>query len=155
MSLSRKRLLKEWASVQKEFYPGLEFSLPEPDNILVWRVEMVVNNPNYSELYLLQFKVGQEYPHDAPLVTFISSGSTGELYLIPVHPHIYLNGHICLDLLGSNWLPVHLIASTLVLIQSMLAQNTLMQRPPDDQSYCLRAPSDPKKSHFVYHDDLV
>lgn len=42
---------------------------------------------------------------------------------IPVHPHVYGNGHICLDLLGAGWSPVHTITSVALSLQSMLAGN--------------------------------
>lgn len=42
---------------------------------------------------------------------------------LPVHPHIYGNGHICLDLLGAGWSPVHTITSIAISLQSMLAGN--------------------------------
>lgn len=42
---------------------------------------------------------------------------------IPVHPHIYGNGHVCLDLLGAGWSPVHNITSVALSLQSMLAGN--------------------------------
>lgn len=42
---------------------------------------------------------------------------------IPVHPHIYGNGHICLDLLGAGWSPVHTLTTIALSLQSMLAGN--------------------------------
>lgn len=44
---------------------------------------------------------------------------------IPLHPHVYTNGHICLDLLGEGWTPIHSMNSVAISIQSMLAGNTL------------------------------
>lgn len=42
---------------------------------------------------------------------------------IPVHPHVYGNGHVCLDLLGAGWSPVHTIMTVALSLQSMLAGN--------------------------------
>lgn len=43
---------------------------------------------------------------------------------IPVHPHVYGNGHICLSLLGDGWSPVNTLSSIAISLQSMLAGNT-------------------------------
>ena len=45
---------------------------------------------------------------------------------IPMHPHIYSNGVICLDLLssGNGWSPVQSVESVCMSIQSMLTGNT-------------------------------
>lgn len=45
---------------------------------------------------------------------------------IPIHPHVYSNGVICLDLLsnGNGWSPVQSVESVCMSIQSMLTGNT-------------------------------
>lgn len=39
----------------------------------------------------LQFKFPDRYPLESPEVVFLPEA--------PVHPHIYSNGHVCLDIL--------------------------------------------------------
>lgn len=56
---------------------------------------------------------------------------------IPIHPHIYTNGIICLDLLGAaGWSPVQSVESVCVSIQSMLTGNTKNVRPEGDDAFC-------------------
>lgn len=51
---------------------------------------------------------------------------------IPIHPHVYSNGVICLDLLsnGNGWSPVQSVESVCMSIQSMLTGNTKNGTPP-------------------------
>jgi ubiquitin-conjugating enzyme E2 W len=74
-------------------------------------------------------------------------------YTIPLHPHIYTNGHICLDLLyAPAWSPVQNVESVTLSVLSMLAGNTIAERPADDASYSSRvsAGTNPKRTHWVF-----
>jgi ubiquitin-protein ligase len=76
----------------------------------------------------------ERYPLEPPEVTFVPPS--------PVHPHIYSNGHICLDILydGHNggWSPALTINKVALSLRSMLASNTDRRRPPGDADYCAR-----------------
>ena len=75
-----------------------------------------------------------------------------------MHPHIYSNGIICLDLLGSQgWSPVHNVESICMSIQSMLTGNTKNERPPGDEEFCRRTGPGARVRDlgFVYEDDTV
>lgn len=74
---------------------------------------------------------------------------------IPVHPHVYGNGHICLDLLGDGWSPIHTISTVAVSLQSVLAGNDKNERPPDNNQYVSHAPLNPTKAKWDYHDNDV
>lgn len=67
-----------------------------------------------GEKFQLLFKFSDQYPFDSPQVTFIGSN-------IPLHPHIYSNGHICLSILTDDWSPALSINSVCLSILSMLS----------------------------------
>lgn len=52
----------------------------------------------------------------------------------PVHPHVYSNGDICLNLLGSDWRPSLSISSIAVAVLSMLTTAKQKQLPLDNAS---------------------
>ncbi|MCJ1334754.1 hypothetical protein MMC09_000019 [Bachmanniomyces sp. S44760] len=75
---------------------------------------------------------------------------------IPIHPHIYSNGIICLDLLGSQgWSPVQNVESIAMSLQSMLTGNTRDERPPGDGDFVRRNVKGPRDIDFIYEDNTV
>lgn len=67
-----------------------------------------------GEAFTLQFKFGPKYPFDSPEVVFAGEN-------VPVHPHIYSNGHICLSILTEDWSPALSVEAVCLSILSMLA----------------------------------
>lgn len=74
---------------------------------------------------------------------------------IPVHPHVYANGHICLSILADDWSPALTILSVCVSLQSMLSSCSQKQRPPDNDMYVRFGSSDPKRTKWIFHGECV
>uniref|UniRef100_A0A8C1IMG1 UBC core domain-containing protein n=1 Tax=Cyprinus carpio TaxID=7962 RepID=A0A8C1IMG1_CYPCA len=72
---------------------------------------------------------------------------------IPVHPHVYSNGHICLSILTEDWSPALSVQSVCLSIISMLSSCKEKRRPPDNSFYVRTCNKNPKKTKWWYHDD--
>jgi ubiquitin-protein ligase len=72
--------------------PGLEV-FPDADDSSVWHVRLQGAQATIydGEEYTLRVKFTNNYPMESPEVVFEPP--------VPVHPHIYGNGHICLSIL--------------------------------------------------------
>ncbi|CBF86798.1 ubiquitin-conjugating enzyme E2 [Aspergillus nidulans FGSC A4] len=149
-------------------------------------IQVLDDNPLYrGETYRLRFTFSSKYPIEPPEVQFITdsqsqpqftrssapSSTAGEHQPsnaehqtstaavkrpIPIHPHIYSNGIICLDLLSSaGWSPVQTVESVCMSIQSMLTANTRNERPPGDSEFVSYNRRRPRDINFMYDDDNV
>ncbi|KAK0617937.1 ubiquitin-conjugating enzyme/RWD-like protein [Bombardia bombarda] len=148
-----KRLGKELQKINNSLPPGIE--LVSADNFEEWLLDIRVldNNPLYrGHTYRLKFKFASSYPIEPPEVVFVKLADR----LIPIHPHIYSNGIICLDLLSSQgWSPVQNVESVCMSLQSMLTGNTKDERPPGDEEFVRANRLRPKDIDFFYHDNNV
>lgn len=147
-----KRLLKEHRLLSTTNLPGISL-LNANKNLTEYNVSMQFDNhPVYSnDRYQLLIVIDKDYPVQPPKVKFVAN----EGMSIPIHPHIYSNGHICLNLLGDDWSPASSIESIILSLQSMLNNNEVKERPQGDEAYSKWAPTFANKSTFVYDDDNI
>ncbi|MCJ1226066.1 hypothetical protein MMC12_002715 [Toensbergia leucococca] len=135
--------------------PGID--LVSADDFKEWRMDIRVLDPNplyLNQTFRLRFRFSNNYPIESPEVTFMTS--THPPRVVPMHPHIYTNGIICLDLLGTQgWSPVQNVESVCMSIQSMLTGNDKNERPQGDEDFCRRNTQRPRDIRFDYHDDDV
>ncbi|CRG84263.1 ubiquitin-conjugating enzyme E2 W [Talaromyces islandicus] len=153
-----KRLGKELIKMKGHLPPGI--TIVQSENFEEWLVDIRVldSNPLYlDQTFRLKFSFNSKYPIEPPEVIFIELPSTSETPRpIPIHPHIYSNGFICLDLLSSaGWSPVQTVESVCMSIQSMLTANSKNERPPGDEEFVMRNRRRPRDVNFVYEDDNV
>lgn len=116
-------------------------------------IRVLDDNPLYKgETYRLKFKFSNNYPIEAPEVVFVKDAE----HPIPIHPHIYSNGIICLDLLDKQgWSPVHNVESICMSLQSMLTGNNKNERPPNDGDFVRTNRQRPRDINFLFHDNSV
>uniref|UniRef100_A0AAA9TFI1 Ubiquitin-conjugating enzyme E2 W n=1 Tax=Bos taurus TaxID=9913 RepID=A0AAA9TFI1_BOVIN len=144
-----KRLQKELLALQNDPPPGMTLNEKSVQNsITQWIVDMegAPGTLYEGEKFQLLFKFSSRYPFDSPQVMF-----TGEN--IPVHPHVYSNGHICLSILTEDWSPALSVQSVCLSIISMLSSCKEKRRPPDNSFYVRTCNKNPKKTKWWYHDD--
>ncbi|KAL1841127.1 hypothetical protein VTJ49DRAFT_7405 [Mycothermus thermophilus] len=148
-----KRLGKELQKISNSLPPGIE--LVSADNFEEWLLDIRVldDNPLYrNEIYRLRFRFSSTYPIEPPEVVFVKLPDRP----IPIHPHIYSNGIICLDLLGhQGWSPVQNVESVCMSLQSMLTGNSKNERPPGDEEFVRGNRLRPRDIEFYYHDNDV
>ncbi|KHJ94624.1 ubiquitin--protein ligase [Oesophagostomum dentatum] len=81
-----------------------------------WRVDVIgaAGTLYEGEKFSLQFRFTHQYPFNSPEVMFVGEN-------IPVHPHVYSNGHICLSILSEDWTPALSVQAVCLSILSMLS----------------------------------
>ena len=118
---------------------------------LIWIVTFSMSSDSLyaNETHKIYIRFDEEYPLSSPEVKFCLPA--------PVHPHIYSNGHICLNILYEDWSPALTIKSICLSLISMLSSCTHKVLPNGNASYVSRTSheSNPKKTRFMYDDDTV
>ncbi|KAJ1866721.1 hypothetical protein LPJ78_001561 [Coemansia sp. RSA 989] len=126
-AVNSKRLMGELRQMESE--PPASMRLLCCESLDLWIVTMAgAEGTLYAgEQFTLQFRFPANYPFEAPEVIFTDN--------VPVHPHIYSNGHICLSILYTQWSPALSVES---------------ERPIGDRHYVLSAAESPKATQWQF-----
>lgn len=107
-----QRLQKELQELIMSDADGIS-AFPDDDDLFNWigTVQGVASTPYEGLEFQLRLKFPDNYPYQAPDVTFITPC---------FHPNIDVHGAICLDILKEKWSAVHSVSSILLSIQNLL-----------------------------------
>ncbi|KAL9604804.1 MAG: hypothetical protein Q9219_000252 [cf. Caloplaca sp. 3 TL-2023] len=185
-TFATRRLSKELAKIHSSLPPGISLVSADDFKQWEMDIRVLDPNPLYlDKTFRLRFRFSNNYPigifsipifssnnntktkgrsantslsshktTESPEVTF--TPLTAPPRPIPIHPHVYSNGYICLDLLGAQgWSPVQNVESVCMSIQSMLTGNSKNERPPGDEEFVRRNTLRPRDVNFVYEDASV
>merc|ERR1712156_1354470 len=145
-----RRLKKELMAMHRDSPEEIELDgdTAEGRDMSCWKLHL--KGPKgtlyVGEKFTLQLKFGTQYPNESPIVTFVGKN-------IPIHPHVYSNGHICLSTLTEDWSPALSVRTLCLSIISMLASATEKVQPYDNKSYVAKGRTNPKDTKWAYHDD--
>jgi ubiquitin-protein ligase len=110
-----KRLHREIAALSKESRAelGIKIRVPARDLGQPWRAYMrgPEGTPFEGCVYAIEVTIPGDYPHAPPTVMFINRCW---------HPNIGVNGHVCVDILKSQWSPTLTVLKLLQSVQSLL-----------------------------------
>ncbi|PWA94562.1 ubiquitin-conjugating enzyme/RWD-like protein [Artemisia annua] len=148
--IATNRLQKELTEWQINPPSGFTHRVTD-DNLQRWVIEVngAPGTIYANDKYQLQVDFPENYPMEAPQVIFLNPA--------PLHPHIYSNGHICLDILYDSWSPAMTVGSICISILSMLSSSPAKERPEDNDRYVknCRNGRSPKETRWWFHDDKV
>ena len=111
MPIAEKRLLKEFANIQKNPIERVQIK-PLDNNIFQWEgyIEGPIDSPYSGGKFPIVMKFEERYPVRPPSVKFTK---------FVFHPNIYRDGKICIDILQHNWAPSLNIQSVLMSLISL------------------------------------
>jgi len=99
--------------------PGAELDFPDTDDLMHFNVKITPSDGLYrAATFLFNVEVPNNYPYDPPKVHCAT---------LVYHPNIDYEGHVCLNILRSEWMPVLSLGSVIYGLMTLF-----LEPNPDD-----------------------
>ncbi|KAL6051557.1 NEDD8-conjugating enzyme Ubc12 [Balamuthia mandrillaris] len=99
--------------------PGAELDFPDSNNIMSFQVKISPTDGLYAgATFLFEVQVPLNYPYDPPKATCKT---------LVYHPNIDWEGHVCLNILRADWMPVLSLGSVIFGLMTLF-----LEPNPDD-----------------------
>jgi ubiquitin-protein ligase len=130
MDRAIKRVTRDIAEYNKEPIEGTAIYVDESD---IMNVTVAIAGPSDSVyehgVYFYQFTFGSTYPYEPPKGKFLNWQNTNTR----MHPNMYIDGKLCLSILGTwagpSWTSIMTLKSIILNIQALLDDNPLKNEP--------------------------
>ena len=126
-----KRLTRERATLsrERELYPNIYYSFDDANMLKARSMIIGPAGTPYADCPLVyDIEYPKDYPHIPPKVVFITSDGATRF-----HPNMYVDGKVCLSILGTwsgpKWSPALSTGSIMATIQSLLNENPICNEP--------------------------
>ena len=126
-----KRLVSDVKNIRKDSLESEGIYYIHDDSDILKGYAMIIgpeNTPYFGGYYLFEFNFPTNYPFSPPLVTYETNNGN-----IRFHPNLYINGKVCLSILntweGEKWSSIQTIRSILLILQSILTSDPLLNEP--------------------------
>jgi len=104
---------------EMEEIPGVVVDFPDQNNLMIFNVTVTPSDGLYkSAAFKFTVNIPQTYPYDPPKV---------ECNTLVYHPNIDWEGHVCLNILRADWMPVLNLGSVLFGLMTLF-----LEPNPDD-----------------------
>jgi len=104
---------------EMEEIPGVVVDFPDQNNLMIFNVTVTPSDGLYkSASFKFTVNIPQTYPYDPPKV---------ECNTLVYHPNIDWEGHVCLNILRADWMPVLNLGSVLFGLMTLF-----LEPNPDD-----------------------
>ena len=113
MSMTLKRLIKEYTQLCENKVDGIEVNLVSKDDYMIWnaKIQGPKDTPFENGTFELLIRFNESYPIKPPAIQFLTP---------MFHPNIYNDGKICVSILQNDWSPIQNVRTILISIMSLL-----------------------------------
>jgi ubiquitin-protein ligase len=136
-----KRLTRERTDAvrEKDMHPNIYYSFDDANMLNAKAAIIGPAGTPYADCPLIyELEYPKDYPHSPPNVKFITSDGATRF-----HPNMYVDGKVCLSILGTwtgpKWSPILTTTNIMETIESLLDENPLRNEPGDRETLTLES----------------